>query len=403
MRPTVPASARAPLPNLVPSNAVNRQDRAQEQAELLTNFRARFMFEQIQGAAGTSVSIRPVKTPSGDLALIVPFRRLFAGATETRPTLIEVPNVWTLDLTATTIDPITFVGGLIDGIPAAINTDHPVWAFMDDAGRFQGFGMTTWPRVTGATFVGGALGSLTTITVGGTNGYRFTVGARVIVRAGVSVGSAYNQGTITARTATTITVQLDNLYPGLTVGANTALAGPQEVVQTSDFRPYNSTNGLLYPADGVAEYNFTLCGMVQTNAVGFVRNWRRVGDTEIPILPNYGNDYYIVHAAITGAGTTTTTIGLGLWVPIGAAKVRAGYEAFRQGGAGGAGAARLSMTGNVHQLWSPMITNNDTAFGQADQMPVIPRFCTIEYQTVISGPSSLNSEVELYGYFDDEV
>lgn len=260
-------------------------------------------------------------TLNGDAPILVPFRFANADYTKRFAHVMSIPNNWTIDMDATTIDLDTFIGGIIDGLSLTADIDYLIWAFSDEYGNFKGFGLTTLPRVTGAsTADGGGLGASGTFTVTSGHGWRFCIGARVIIRDGYDRGDNYNQGTITAIASNSITVDLDGDYSTdgeIDVEGNTTLASLTrlEIFQTDRFAPRMYNEDSLYPGSGV-EHQYAYVGSLQTNDSSNIRHPRKRGKWYAFPL-----DKYHVYSQ-TSSTTVMQNVCLARWLPIGTGHVR---------------------------------------------------------------------------------
>ncbi len=170
----------------------------------------------------------------------------------------------------------TGVGGLVDGITFTNGRQYLLWAFADQANNnYGGLIATRKPFSTWTTFTGsGALGSTNFVITNVTNGYQFTIGARIVVRntAGTAPLFQYNWGTITAQTNTSLSITLDN---NANYGVPITLGTGGEVKQWDSFYPWvvTSTGQTLY-AD-----NYVLLGEAYTDSTtGNIHNAYRVDD-----------------------------------------------------------------------------------------------------------------------------
>jgi hypothetical protein len=215
-------------------------------AQALKDLSAKYLHFQFDPKDGSNVSLTGKKTRimgvqngAGARLFSVPFAGLGA--------FVEIDNDWTIDLATSTIDLATFTGGRIDGIAIENDRDYLIWAFLDDNLQFAGIGATRKPYSAFTSAGAGAKGASFVVTV--TNGFQFTIGARVVLRnnRGTSPVFEWNWGTITAQTNTTLTVLLDNNTYG--VAFTTTGGGDGGVVQQWDtFRPWvvTTTEQTLY-------------------------------------------------------------------------------------------------------------------------------------------------------------
>ncbi len=161
------------------------------------------------------------ETLHGDAPLLIPFRTIEAGVFGGSIITIEETAEWIMDLDDTAIDLTAKTGGIIDGIALKVSTDYFIWGFADvnaaPANQFKGFGLTARPSITnGAASATGNVGETVTITTTAGDAFRYTVGARVIIRVSSARNAVYNQGVIASiLTNATLTVDLDAAYTGL--------------------------------------------------------------------------------------------------------------------------------------------------------------------------------------------
>lgn len=146
---------------------------------------------------------------------------------------------WNLNLSNAGIVLSTFSGGRVDTIAQEADRQYLVWAFLDANQNWGGIGITRKPYSAFSAISSGNKGSTASLTV--TNGFQFTIGARVYVRneKGTSNLSEYNWGTVVTVANTTITVSMDNVTG---VGVNITAATGGTVFQHDNFRPYVVTS-----------------------------------------------------------------------------------------------------------------------------------------------------------------
>lgn len=264
--------------------------------------------------------IQGYETGCGDAPIILPFRLLSPDTSDFYQLFqMEITDSWALDLNTSTIDLVTFTGGIIDGSGAyAADSDYLVWAFISpgdvESARFKGFGISKRPITTGVTVTsGGGLGASTVFNVGANNGYKYTVGSRVLAREGVAVGDDFNQGTVTAIAANSVTVTLDAAY-GIANSTNTTLAGTPGVtlLQMNMFEPRMWTSpGTLYPGNAAAvdNYQYLYMGMIQSD-----------NDTDVKMFRKPGDIYHLSNAALIfsvsgAAASSNNVVCLSRWTP----------------------------------------------------------------------------------------
>jgi hypothetical protein len=255
---------------------------------------------------------------SGDAPFLVPFRLANADYTERRPIVYSILNSWSIDIDTATINLTTRVGGRVDGLSLTADIYYLIWAFMDEFQNFKGLGITALPRVTGAsTSSGGTLGATATFSVTAGHGWRFVVGARLLVRQGTDMrvspattGDPYNQGIITGVTANSITATMDALYTEIDYEENTTLASLTglEIVQLDRFEPRMWNQDSLYPGSG-AEHQFAYLGSIQTNASSNIQFFRKRGENVM-----FDDEAYIVWD-LTSTSSSEDRVCLSRWLP----------------------------------------------------------------------------------------
>lgn len=288
-----------------------------DRVRILNNRDPLFDYFPVPGDA-RRINIQPVKSQQSGFDLIrIPFRPPVAsGVALPYEVLSDLTYVLDFDNTGLA-DGDGTVGGLIDGIALAANTDYLVWAFLTKAlnGSIEGIGITTRPRVTGVTMPNpSALGGSVVITVGTDQGNRFAVGARVLCRNGTTgevngaAGSLWNQGIITATAANTISVTLDASW-GLSVNNNTAMNGTTsvEIFQLDNFQPRLGGETDSYN-DGQP---YAYLGMLRSDSSSNLDWYRHRGD----LYPLLGVFDAIVRTGITAS--EPFQIGLGRYIPLG--------------------------------------------------------------------------------------
>lgn len=257
---------------------------------------------------------------SGDAPFLVPFRIANADYTKSWPVIYEVLNNWTLDIDVTTIDLTTFIGGIVDGLGLTADTDYLIWAFTDEYLNFKGFGMTSRPLVIdGVNTFGGGLGVAgSKFTVTTNHGWRYSVGARVLIRVGTALGDSYNQGVITEVFASSLTVDLDAAYTDIDLEGNTNLIGLSglQIIQIDNFAPRLYNQDSLYPGSAV-EHQYSYIGSLQVWLDPLVANIvlrrpRKRGEA----LAFHVRRHNVFHQVNPGA-TVISRVCLARWLPLG--------------------------------------------------------------------------------------
>jgi hypothetical protein len=150
-------------------------------------------------------------------------------------------ETWTLDLSNTGINLSTFAGGRVDTLAQEADRQYLAWAFLDSNFEWAGIGITRKPYSAFSAVSSGSKGSTGTFTV--TNGYQFTIGARVYVHndKGTTNLIESNYGTIASiASSTSITITLDN---DASYGVNITAATGGYILQHNEFRPYIVASG----------------------------------------------------------------------------------------------------------------------------------------------------------------
>lgn len=224
-----------------------------------------------------TIGLRGIDTGSGVRVMRIPYWLGQRGMQS-----VYIDDNWTVDLGTSSIDQVTFTGGLVDGISFAASTDYCLFAFFDpfdpENNKFKGFGVTTRPQTTASAVSSGTRGSVGTFTVPSPGANRFNVGARVICRVGINIGDDYNQGTVTEiESATSIKIKLDSTY-GAIAETNTDLSGSGiDIIQTNFFAPkLDNSENTVYPGNGV-QYSYKFIGLIQTDANIEIINFARAG------------------------------------------------------------------------------------------------------------------------------
>ncbi len=210
-----------------------------------------------------------------------------------------------IDLTAAGL------GGVVDDLGTfTAYADYILWAFHSGT-AYQGMGLTLRPKSIASDFDSGigTPGGLATFVV--VNGNLFNLGARVTVKQDENLGSQYNQGVITAKTSTSLTIQLDADY-GASVQNNTdvsALIGGI-IIQNDNFAPNSNTDGL--PFNG---YYYSQLGTIRADATLGVATllieWRKRGDEYLfDGLP-------FIYDVTDTAAPAAQQLCLARWIPFG--------------------------------------------------------------------------------------
>jgi hypothetical protein len=152
--------------------------------------------------------------------------------------IVTESNSWNLSLNVTSLDLDNRTSGIIDGLARA-NRDYIMYAFLDENLKFAGMGLGQKPKTTFSAISGGTATKGTTATFTVVTAYRFTEGARVVVRN--TNGTYYNDyqfnwgivNTIISDTSISIDMENDTLY-----GVNITSVTGGEIEQWDKFRPW---------------------------------------------------------------------------------------------------------------------------------------------------------------------
>lgn len=282
-----------------------------ESAQIGRQFEPHFHWEVGNAENQTDIRVDGWYTGSGNRHFRVPFHLVDSARDSNSWQTLFIDAPWTMSITSTSINVAAKSGGIIDGITRAAYDDLLLWAFMDPfdaSGKFKGLGFTVKPAVTYIAQSNGAQGSSTVFSLSGAGrdiGYRMTVGARVLCRESTALGALWNHGTITARDAVSITVQLDNsaLYGTALVAAGGT------IIQLDKFEPRLSTEDSLYPGGG-SEYTFAYLGSLSIGDK----------DSEIGQARKRGDYYYLPTLTEVGrfennVTSVSDTVRLGQWAP----------------------------------------------------------------------------------------
>lgn len=344
------------------------------------------------------VQIVPEHTmQSGADILRVPFRPYVGD--DPLPQELSSALTYTLDLDNTGLADGTTVGGRIDGIALAANTDYLIWAFLSTAlnGTIEGIGITTRPQATGITMPNpaGLGGTGIVVTVGTNLGNRFAIGARVLFRNGITAGSSWNQAIVTATAANTITVDLDASY-GLTTNNNTTLTsvGSVTCLQLDNMQPRVGGETTSYNSDQPYSY----IGSIQTDDSSNIRGWRKRGDF-LPIAAGVVNP--VNRTGITA--TETFQPGLGNWIPVGAKEVRMTVVALITAGTPGNAlvvAAPDGITANTTTLIQRAGISGVAQYSTAD-LHIRTRDCSYFHSYTETGTITVTHISNLIGHMED--
>lgn len=364
-----------------------------------------FDFQRIDSE---NVGIIGLPTGSGDTVIRVPFRltdkdnSFVANGGQT----LFISDDWIIDITTTVIDLTSDPpkGGLIDGNSLEADTDYLLWAFIDpfdsDNSKFKGFGLTKLPFTTGATvFFGGGLGALVTMTVASPDGHAFNVGARIVIRESTTKGTEYNQGIITATTATTVTATLDTTY-GAISESNIALSGggtTYEIRQLTNFVPYMySATKELFPGSGT-EYQFKYMGHIQTDTSSDILRLRYRGDPY-----NWAYSFAtIVFDNTAIVATFSSQISLARWIPFHTRRGRFELTGNRVSGAPTTGFVILTIDG-IATARDIISTSNLSVSGgfmrTADELTIRYHDISVNLFVFVPGTTTLSARITLKGY-----
>lgn len=308
-------------------------------------------------------------------------------------------DTWKQDISTTTIDLATNIGGLVDGLSLSASEDYLIWGFydpFDTTGKFKGIGFTTLPSHTSATANAGAtLGGTGIFTMTAGHGLRFNIGARVLIRQGTAAGSLYNQGIITAHISTTITVKMDADYSGaVSDESNASLASQSglEVIQLDNFAPRMYNEDSLYPGGG-AQYQFSYLGHFRTDSSSKIEYYRKRGKIYFPRTSDIFLDKTVA------ATTPYLNYCLCRWIPKGTQRIRQRLLVQKTAGAGS------SFTVTSHSANSFQLLEGDvstaTILRSTGEVSIKTSFSTIYHSIIIGGSSTIKSRLILIGYYPD--
>ncbi len=342
--------------------------------------------------SATAFTIHPDVTWRGSDRLILPFHQWQPSFTSplSRPLLEECP-VGSISLTTTGL------GGIVDasGTPATAAT-YLIWGFLRGLdGGFLGYGITRKPDYVGTSGAAAPLGNPVTVTFPGNVGYAYSVGCRVIVRTSTALSTVYNQGTVTAVTATTITATLDAAYTGAgpqTINAAIPAATVVEVVQLDHLAPWvigttQETYGTNVP--------FALLGTVEVNSGGGIAYFRHPGEHQWPATP-------ITVLSLLGVGVGNTNISLRRWVGRHVHTACLESDVQITGGPGGPTTVVTVDAGASYGRFIPCATNAATLRGRGHgELNPDPATTGIVARVTVNGASTLNAFVYLRGWTEE--
>lgn len=364
------------------------------------NMQPIFRFRTDDTLTTDQVFISPYRTNGKDELIIVPFR-VWDSNDDMVTVIQELTDEWTIDLSVSDITLSTMIGGRVDSIAVGSEIDYLVWAFFDaslGAGGFKGFGVTTRPAAAFTSFTGtGAKGTSNTFNMSGVNpnnGFRYVVGARVIVRRGTATTDTYNQGVITAVTNTTVVVTLDS---NAGYGSAPMVSGAGTIIQIDKFQPKLSASDSLYPGSGT-EYTFCYMGSILSDTSNAIRLVRYRGE----YLPLGGNQLFF--SASNGAGTTIVTNTLTRWIPLHTKTLYAGVEVNRTAGAAtlGFGVIRTESASSEALLTHDLPGITSFMARQQGFVPIKNGDCSIITANIVAGGNTQTIDGFIYGYIETE-
>lgn len=347
-----------------------------------------FQWQHASAGSPQQITIQSFPTGTEQRVLRMPFRMGASSWTEGRYPRLETTPVATLNINSTGLN------GRIDGSSLTASTDYLVWAFWSLAvgGAFIGYGITKLPTITATHSSGGGLGASWSATVAGSGenfGTRLPVGCRVVVRVSTANGAEYNQGTVTARTATTLTVLMDSTYGAIGQSNAAMTAGAKEVRQLDMFRAGMVTTDSLYPGGGT-EYMYTYVGHLQTDASSNIRMARK------------RFDFYQFPAEYTPVSAQTATLMTTLmrWCPRQAdmAALRVGCEVTSSA------AGRFTSIGTdaANPFFCTTAAGTVTgAFVQNSDAIPLRRYDQSFLTSISAGAGTVTANVQLNGYYGE--
>lgn len=360
---------------------------------------------------GSNVAIEGATTFSGDRELRIVYRIMNDDREAHGNRVVIVRDPWVLDPSQDGVFTTpNRVAGYVDGIAPAAGEDELIWAFMDpyatDGNEFVEFGLTQRFRLDGVTIqADGTRGSTSIVNVPTGEEARVPIGARVLLREGVSgssysgavhtPGADYNQGTVSAKADGELTVDLDSDY-GYTTNNNADLPTDPtelEIIQMSKFEPRAPDS-----ADVYGGYSWCYIGMIQLNASAGVGHIRRPGD-----LYRFTQNY----VPFNGTGIVASTnydMPLARWMP----RFRHGAEmrGFLQrtvAGLGSSGLTLLAFAGtsaNIRLAQNPAgvldwtSSDNNVALDSA--------FSAMRAEVLVGLGSTNWALLELAGYYEND-
>jgi hypothetical protein len=367
-----------------PDPGTPRERANREQIGLITPLPARY---DLTVTSGTGFTVTPARTWKGTDRLILPFHEWQPADTTGSPLVRECPG-------GDIATGATGIGGVVDGTGAVTAGQYLLWGFLSArGGNFLGYGLTRKPDHAGTVTAGGGLGVPITVTfTTATRGNCYTVGSRVIIRAGTGVTSLYNQGTVTAVSSTTLQATMDAAYAvTYAPSANTVLpvATAVSVIQTDLLAPWVSqaTQGTY------RETPFTYLGSVEIDATRTIY-LRKPGDPVWASVP---------FTTITVAGgASVNVVSLRRWI---GRHVRHAYlegDVLRTGGPGGANTLlTLDTVASYGQLQTSS-TNAATIQGKAsDMLSVAPLYSSVRATVTINGATTVTATAFLRGWVDE--
>jgi len=324
-----------------------------------------YALEHYNLATARQFKISPEQTGNGDQIIRLPTRPVNDTRQAIGTRCIESLDTWLIDMDTSVIDPVTKTGGLIDGVALLPTTDYLLWAIhnLSATPALLGYGLTARPRFSGYTLAASPAvrGSTAVINCTGA-GLRFSISARVLLnQGGIAIGALYNQGVVTAQTADTITVRLDDDY-GAVSETNTDLtnAVPGLINQFDMFEPRVGNTGQLY---GNGEYSFTYMASVETDTSSDLRLIRRRGDVYRHLVAPITCWIQQV-TAITSP--VTDTLCLARWTPVDATSVALAIDPILNPDPGGTGYMRIGIDAAGVAVSNFVAINKDTMGGYGE-------------------------------------
>lgn len=346
-----------------------------------------FEFDPV-GVASTVLTFRALKTNAGDENVVLPFRIIDTDGVFRGIYPITIPDgLWSIDFAQADIDETNFIGGRLTGTAQDPDWDYLIFAHADltaaPGSEFKGFSIITYPEFDFTAISDGSLGALAVIDVPGF-GNRYNVGARVIVREGTSPTNPYNQGEITAKTADTITVQLDNDSEyGVAITGSTGT-----VVQTSHFAPLLQADGLPYGG-----YSYVYMGSFQADSDSDILYFRKreefyAFDLKLSIVNTI--------TSLTPAAAQVTAARI---VPVGVTRAHVWIRTGRVGTA-----KRITLYNELNGLSVLLGNANSVTTDDYAQADITLRSRDVSVYAVYAGSAlaSAQYEIAVNGYFPRE-